>query len=249
MQNSPSCTKNRTHMQRLMQAPMQYLTLWLLLALCVLSLSHVALASEHATGGAKPDWVRSFLQEGYHNPHDYEGIAFLEIKGKSPTFDEATLVADRAKGALASMLSSKVFKVVNEHVAERNGVAVDEAQVNATTMSSLQLQTEKPVFWFDEGKKVLWAKVYIPRHKAEQWVTTLPDLPVQEERRKVYGLVHYLCEGGCVIRLEEGYSLRVETDDAYITAGERIFVDYVGNKPQAVYTTSGTKIEGRIVRK
>lgn len=221
----------------------------LLRSLCLSMLCSLLLTSGAIASSPKPQWVSSFFEGGYYDPINYEGVAFLEIKGKTPSFNETNVVADMAKGALASSLRSQVHKVVNTRLEEYNGVIINEGKINSTAESHLQMRTEKPVFWHDQENGVLWAKVCIPRDEADKAIEEVPDLLIQQERRQIYGVVHFLFDGGCVLRLEEGYSLRLETDDAFIDVGERIFVDYLGNKPQAVYTTSGTKIEGKLSRK
>lgn len=196
----------------------------------------------------KPQWVSTYFSGERTHSGDYEGIAFMEIKGNHPTMQELATVESHAKQVLASRYKAIVQSRTVEHLSDYNGKTSQEASYEGLAESSLKITIAMPVFWHDEDENMIWAKVSVPRNKVDAWIEDAPLLSLSKKMTQVHGLIYRFMRNEVWIKLEDGRALRFKPDDYAnepIVVGDRVIVAYDGNRAKEVYC-DGVKLQGRI---
>lgn len=207
---------------------------------CTLCVTHIAQASS-----IKPLWVANYFSGQEVLSPNYEGIAFIDIEGESPTLQEVATVESHAKQVLASRFASIVQSRITEHLSDDNGDTSQSAYYQGIAESRLKIKVDNTVFWFDDDENVLWAKVTIPKNKVGSSIEDAPLLLLPTKISHVYGIIYRFEQNDVWIKLEDGRSLCFRTNET-ISIGDRVIVAYDGKNPKEVYSNNN-KLEGCIV--
>ncbi|KAF1073758.1 hypothetical protein MKHDV_03379 [Halodesulfovibrio sp. MK-HDV] len=193
----------------------------------------------------KPIWVAEYFSGNVSQFAEYAGVAFISIKGSTPTQSEISDVEKRAKVALARQFESVVSSQTGDSMSESNGQSSQSVYSKGQFKTKLQLRTNPPALWFDEDRHQLWARVSIPKDKSSEWVK---DAPLKYDKvmlREVHALVYRLRNNIVWLKTDEGRKVRFKTNED-LSVRERVVVMYKGASPREVYW-EGVKLEGQIV--
>lgn len=214
-------------------------------SLTVLCLVCLSLPS-HAVGNV-PNWVQTYFSGTATQSQDYEGIAFLDIKGKTPSAYEIEQVEKSAQAALVRQLESNVHAETSSIVSETNGIVFDAAQQKTAAQSHLKVRIDSSVRWFDERQKRLWAKVTIPRRTVEDWIHKADSLYAPVKVTKEHGIIYRHSHDEIWIKLEDGRKVFFKTKEALSTI-DRVIVTFHGNDANEVYYNN-KKLHGTFIQK
>lgn len=193
----------------------------------------------------KPIWVAEYFSGSASQSAEYAGVAYISIKGSTPTQTEITDVEKRAKVALARQFESVVSSQTGDSMSEINGQSSQSAYSKGHLKTKLQLRTNPPVLWLDEDQHHLWARVSIPKDKSSEWVKDAPLKYSKVMLREVQALVYRSRNNIVWLKTDEGRKVRFETN-ADLSVRERVVVMYKGASPREIYW-EGEKVEGKIL--